>query len=160
MFSNLPAHEQLISCPYNKAHQVVAHRSVSNQTKKTNLSIRHAFFSRMPNHLMKCRRSHGTHGTKQCRFNSSHVVAIEEIKVNIKNCEITWPILIFSSLQYHEENCPERLLIELMQSNNQPCNQPRESMSKDSGMGATISSFASVSQQDENWDDLVIFLIS
>jgi len=36
----------------------------------------------MANHMIKCRRSQGTSGTKECRFNTSHILPISEIKVN------------------------------------------------------------------------------
>lgn len=37
---------------------------------------------RLPNHLIKCRRSHGANGTKECRFDSSHIVKEADIKVS------------------------------------------------------------------------------
>lgn len=44
---------------------------------------------RMSNHLIKCRRSHGTKGTKECRFDTSHIVPEEEIKV-FENSNPRW----------------------------------------------------------------------
>lgn len=49
------------------------------------------------NHLIKCRRSHPTKGTKTCRFSTAHVVRIEEIEL-------------------HEESCPDRVMVEMMQT--------------------------------------------
>lgn len=69
----LPDSEQLVPCPYNSSHQVVKHR--------------------MAKHLVKCRRTHSTLGTKPCKFNINHVLPESDIII-------------------HEATCPDRLLVE------------------------------------------------
>lgn len=64
---DMPEHEKLVSCPLNKAHQVVKHR--------------------MAKHLVKCRRTHSTAGLKECRFNSTHLVPEADFVVKSKCAE-------------------------------------------------------------------------
>ncbi|KAI8501227.1 factor 1 [Branchiostoma belcheri] len=57
---------ELIICPYDKVHLVRA--------------------SRMPYHLMKCRRNYTSNDMRTCPFNARHVVTIGEHRHHILNC--------------------------------------------------------------------------
>ncbi|CRK90908.1 CLUMA_CG004597, isoform A [Clunio marinus] len=74
-YESLPEYEKLATCPFNRAHQVVQHR--------------------MHIHIIKCRRSHSTAGTKECNYNVTHIFPINEIAE-------------------HEANCPDRVNLELL----------------------------------------------
>lgn len=97
----------------------------------------------MAKHLVKCRRSHSTKGTKTCRFNISHVLPIEE----------------FAD---HEETCPDRIVIELFAQQLKDSEKKKnEEDSKTQEEEASIRAGSAISiltskmhLHDENWDDV------
>ncbi|KAK3861933.1 hypothetical protein Pcinc_032149 [Petrolisthes cinctipes] len=59
--------EKLLTCPYNKGHQILPHR--------------------MAKHIIKCRKNYPDAQMKTCVFNATHVVPVHEYQHHIKNCE-------------------------------------------------------------------------
>jgi hypothetical protein len=83
----------------------------------------------LANHLIKCRRSHSTKGTKVCRFNLSHVFPVDEIEI-------------------HEESCVDRRLVELwMEADRKAATLKREESSK-------RALETKKHDHGENWDDV------
>jgi hypothetical protein len=108
----------------------------------------------MPIHMVKCRKSHSTSDTKQCCFNSTHVVPSQEINVNLfsaKKNENFLIMIVFSSKKYHHEHCPDRVLVERFMDAQQ--NTPDSVPScRDSGIHSAATSQTGIGEED--WDDI------
>lgn len=103
----------------------------------------------MPKHLIKCRRSHSSAGTKECRFNCTHVHPIEEIAVSLQDLNdraFRWIFFVF--LQYHEALCSDRLTVELDMTKKPELNPKAP---QDSG----FIQGPQHSARDADWDNLV-----
>lgn len=82
-------------------------------------------------HIIKCKRSHGGIGFKECMFNTSHIFPDDEIAE-------------------HEANCPERAALERFELANQ-ARKRSNIAATDSGVICAAS--FSVDNNDEDWDD-------
>lgn len=60
--NNLAGYNDLVECPYNKAHQIMR--------------------SRLQFHLVRCRRSHPNSEKVTCPFNTTHIMNKEELDVS------------------------------------------------------------------------------
>lgn len=67
MASNLLGYEDLVECPYNRAHQILR--------------------SRIQTHLVRCRKSHPDIHLEICPFNSTHLMKKEDKDVSILKVE-------------------------------------------------------------------------
>ncbi|XP_065085672.1 gametocyte-specific factor 1 homolog [Ochlerotatus camptorhynchus] len=65
--STPPGYNELLQCPYEKAHRIQAHA--------------------MSKHLFKCRKNHPHQKFVSCPFNESHRVAAPELKIHTQQCE-------------------------------------------------------------------------
>lgn len=62
-----PGYDELLQCPYEKAHRIQAHA--------------------MSKHLFKCRKNHPNQKFVSCPFNESHRIAQPELKLHVQKCE-------------------------------------------------------------------------
>lgn len=59
--SQLSGYDELVECPYNRAHQILS--------------------SRFELHLVKCRKQHPNAEKATCLFNATHIINKAEMKV-------------------------------------------------------------------------------
>jgi U11-48K-like CHHC zinc finger len=64
--SPAPGFDNMLSCPYNSAHQILRHR--------------------MQTHLVKCRKSYPDVAMKTCPFDTTHKIPENEMKFHIDTC--------------------------------------------------------------------------
>ncbi|XP_065088920.1 gametocyte-specific factor 1 homolog [Ochlerotatus camptorhynchus] len=64
--SALPGYEDMVECPYNRAHQIMS--------------------SRMQSHLYKCRKNYKNLKYVQCPFNETHDFPEQELPNHVKVC--------------------------------------------------------------------------
>lgn len=106
----------------------------------------------MPKHLIKCRKSSQTSGTKECRFNMSHVVPTSEIQVNFTSLAILYKAYCCSHkkkyLQQHEATCPDRVLVDFF------VNHRLQSINAHDESGFGKSSTCSIKSEKAEWDDI------
>lgn len=65
--ASLPGYDELLQCPYEKAHRIMP--------------------PAMSKHLFKCRKNHPNHKFVTCPFNESHHVPAPELKLHVQQCE-------------------------------------------------------------------------
>lgn len=85
----------------------------------------------MAHHIIKCKRSHGGHGFKECMFNTSHIFPDAEIAE-------------------HEATCPERAAVEKFLLSDQSRQRSHIELG-DSGI-TCASSFIDENNEDD-WDN-------
>lgn len=133
-----PGYNELLQCPYEKAHRIQAHA--------------------MSKHLFKCRKNHPHQKFVSCPFNESHRVAAPELKIHTQNCEDR---ASFDTYKYciatGSGNVPECAKEPVLVYNNTPPKDPFKSYrdkSKTSDDEAEPEKKSSFLDDDECWDDM------
>uniref|UniRef100_A0A8D8GBE1 Gametocyte-specific factor 1 homolog n=1 Tax=Culex pipiens TaxID=7175 RepID=A0A8D8GBE1_CULPI len=131
--------EDLLFCPYNRAHRIRP--------------------DAMPKHLYKCRRNHPKTKLVICPFNTIHHVPGPELNAHIVECpdraafELYKYCITDGSRQSHTPTAQEPELI----YNNEP---PRRSLTPESGFGdleeVTAVVGRSLQDDDECWDESAV----
>lgn len=134
MATTPPGYNELLQCPYEKAHRIQAHA--------------------MSKHLFKCRKNHPNQKFVSCPFNESHRVAALELKLHAQNCEDrasfeTYKYYITTGAKEKDMKEPE-----LVYNNSPPKDLYKKYRDKTSDEEPEPEQKSSLLDDDECWDDM------